>query len=489
MTITDGRAHRRTVLKAVAGTVGAVGGAPIGVPVMRASAARAPPPVEWTQTYEEKENDFAAFGFIQTADGGYALHGAGPNKPDSEHFQFGLLKTDADGDRQWIAFATDGKQESEQISNDVVQTSNGAYVVVGSASVYNDEGDVSKGIAEAAKISPDGDVQWVTTLLPSSEYDGPGEYDFPDARFTGAAPAGTDGSVVVGGATTVHTETIPWLVKLAADGSVGWKQTYDRGHVIDQVLPRGNNGFLLFKSAADNYYAILVDETGTIERAVRLQGTYDGYLNVFIPTADGGYAYTAQWGSSGYEKSIGLTKFTGAGERQWRKKYPAPQNGEMVAYDLIQTEDGGYVLCGYVSPSPDRIIPTILKTDDRGEKQWQKRFTKQPPTRGGGKLLRTADGGSAVLFKPLDMTVLIKLAPSETKTDTATTNPDAVTPTQTSTEDQPNSSSPPGHPTQDDSPNPPTTAPETTSVNGPGFGVVAALSGCGLAAWRFLSDE
>lgn len=501
MAITDGHIHRRTVLKTFAGVVGTVGGATIGCPVMSVRAASAAPPVEWTQTYNT-ENSVYLSDFIQTADGGYAMAGVVSSETDSKKNLLALRKTDANGEQQWVAVAPDSKQKTDQWSNEVVQTSDGAYLVIGSAEVENDEFGVQPTeIAEVAKISPDGDVQWLRMFPPSAEYDGAGEH--PATVFYGGARAGTDGSVVVGGYTQTNdvnnsnaSARTAWLMKLSADGSVVWEKRYDSGHSISNVFTRVNDEVLVFmRGYADN--ALLVDETGTIKQSLILQkDDKRGRSWEYIQTGDGGYAYMQ---SNIAHRDMTIGKLTAAGEHQWRQQYTLPPGIYIVGCNLVQTADGGYALGATVKPSSKFADDVILKMNARGEKQWEKLFAHQPPTPNISELRQTADGGYAALLG----SHLVKLAPSDTPS--TTTAPEPVTTTQPQTDigtespfipATPTETTPSGKATTETPSTTGTTslrkttaAMETTSTTGPGFGVVAALSGCGLGVWRYLSDE
>jgi len=68
-------------------------------------------------------------------------------------------------------------------------------------------------------------------------------------------------------------------------------------------------------------------------------------FNIKLQTNDGGYAlagYTNSFGSGG--KDFWLVKTDSVGNQLWNKTYGGP--GDEVAYSVIQTNDGGYILSG-----------------------------------------------------------------------------------------------------------------------------------------------
>jgi hypothetical protein len=93
--------------------------------------------VEWSQTYGRGRSDRAR-ALVATSDGGYALAGETISNGygDRPHWDFWLVKTDANGDMEWNR--TYGKGAGEN-ANALVETSDGGYAIAGDTSILNPE--------------------------------------------------------------------------------------------------------------------------------------------------------------------------------------------------------------------------------------------------------------------------------------------------------------------------------------------------------------
>ena len=140
----------------------------------------------------------------------------------------------------------------------------------------------------------------------------------------------------------------------------------------------------------------------------RFGGTGDEYLSCFIETSDLGYMIGGDsWSdisgdktqSSWGESDFWVVKIDGVGIMQWNRRFGGTNYDELFA--IQQTSDGGYILGGFSSSdsSGDKTEHSwgnwdywIVKIDELGNKQWDKRF-------GGSSddelysLEQTSDGG------------------------------------------------------------------------------------------------
>ncbi|MBI5073131.1 hypothetical protein HZA99_04900 [Candidatus Woesearchaeota archaeon] len=109
---------------------------------------------QWEQTFGEREEDLI-YSVQQTVDGGYVLAGdtqsSGAGRNDAW-----LIKTDTDGNKQWEQ--TFGGSENDSISS-FQQTINGGYVLVGYTNSDNTNTD-----GWLVKTDADGNKQWEQTF-------------------------------------------------------------------------------------------------------------------------------------------------------------------------------------------------------------------------------------------------------------------------------------------------------------------------------------
>lgn len=118
--------------------------------------------------------------------------------------------------------------------------------------------------------------------------------------------------------------------------------------------------------------------------------------NDLIITADSGYVM------AGYATNIGagsidmcLVKIDKTGNQEWAVNYGGITQ-EMVR-SVAETQDGGYILCGYTnsfSVGYDDVY--LIKTDNKGSVIWARSYGG-PTTERGNDVVATSDGGYAVV--------------------------------------------------------------------------------------------
>lgn len=128
---------------------------------------------------------------------------------------------------------------------------------------------------------------------------------------------------------------------------------------------------------------------------LRIGGNNEEFGNSLIQSADGGYAvagFTASFGAGQWDMYI--VKLSSGGTLQWSRTVGGTNNEE--AFSMIQTTDGGYAVAGYTGISyysaSDMLI---VKLDASGSLQWAR-------TVGGAgadvaySIIQTPDGGYVV---------------------------------------------------------------------------------------------
>lgn len=511
--------YRRSVLVGIATGLGTLGLAGAGGERARAGSLQSDgPSVAWRRTYRggDREYENSIYDVVQSSDGGYALAGTGRpvRETGPEEEQFSLLKADDEGNEQWIAFADDGTEDTRQTAEEVVETPDGGFAVVGHASYPDDPSHGHRAgtdVAEAAKFSAGGDVQWVRTLDAYEEDDSgddradPGGED--SAVFLAAAPSNDGDGFVAAGGRDRHA----WAAKFAADGSVEWQADHGDLGTFDLAIARDDGSYLLGGTSSGDghtvYHAVHVDGDGTVRQKVDLDIEYGTvpYNHVLVPSSQGGYALV---GRHADREDMVLVKVDENGAQQWLRTYNGPYDGRDWAHDLVQTPDRGYALAGYMSAAySGEATPTVLKTDADGAEQWRM-LDDGSDGREADPLVRTDDGGYAYLGATNE---LVKLAHEENGQGTAT-----PTPTPTATADGTDTPTETAEGTATDSKTPggpdmtgtatggstatgggggtETTAPAEvitdtntgTAGGGPGFGVLATVGGLASAAAYYL---
>jgi len=122
-----------------------------------------------------------------------------------------------------------------------------------------------------------------------------------------------------------------------------------------------------------------------------------------IQTIDGGYAmlgFTQHWLTGwAYTEDFWLVKTDPSGNVEWNRTYGAPTCVHLESgTSVVQTDDGGYALAGYISTEgdpPSDYDFLLIKTDSLGSMEWN-------CTYGGAdfdialSVVQTSDGGYAL---------------------------------------------------------------------------------------------
>jgi len=155
----------------------------------------------WQKMYGG-ENDYYAYSMVKTSDGGYALAGYAYSYYSYTN-DFVLVKTDADGNRQWIQTYDGG---SDDYACSVVQTGDGGYALAGITYSY----DSYTNDFMLVKTDVDGIQEW------TQKYDGGND----DYAFS-VIQTGDAGYALAG----YDSDYDFMLVKTDIDGIQDWTQT------------------------------------------------------------------------------------------------------------------------------------------------------------------------------------------------------------------------------------------------------------------------
>ncbi len=324
---------------------------------------QAQPDTLWTKTLDGSVGN----SIQQTTDNGYIIVGSGGSG-------ILIIKTNANGDTLWTRTFTLWKQFGDVGSDQgfsVQQTNDGGYIIAGETYFY-----VSPWYHHPfiIKTNANGDTLW-TRNFGVFHQGGPADFrpSAPSAQQTsdgGFILVGGYGHDVLLGKTDTSGNTIWTRTHGGDDYEVGYDvgQTADSGYIIVGKHKNINPNILLIKT----------DAGGQFVWGQRFSGFYSEAGYAVEQTAEGGYIITGYTTSSGAGSAdVWLIKTDDQGDTLWTRTFGGSEWDE--GRSIQQTTDGGYIIAGYTTSTPDFFGNThtdayVIKTDDGGDTLWTQTF-------------------------------------------------------------------------------------------------------------------
>jgi hypothetical protein len=238
----------------------------------------------------------------QTNDGGFIVSGFAysSNLNGSVY----LIKTDYVGNLEWYKYFYEGYGRA--YGRDVQQTNDGGYILTGSG--YFDGGYR----ASLIKMDGDGNVEWEDTYGEKR-----GDVDAWEVKQT------NDGGYIIVG--SGPNKIIPWkdvkLIKTDSNGKKKWDRNFGYGLIINAEYGHS------VEQTSDGGYII----SGSIHLAIE------------------------------DDVDVWLIKTDSMGNRRWAKTYGG--NEREFAYEVHQTNDGGYIVVGYSQDDLGNSDVLLIKVD------------------------------------------------------------------------------------------------------------------------------
>jgi len=109
-------------------------------------------------------------------------------------------------------------------------------------------------------------------------------------------------------------------------------------------------------------------------------------------TSDGGYAIGGvSYSFQGMLSEFWLVRTDSIGDTLWTRNYGT--TGFEEAHYVIQTDDGGFIMCGDTKPSGGNYNLFIVKTDSLGNTLWTRSYGSPTGDDKGYSIIQTFDGG------------------------------------------------------------------------------------------------
>jgi predicted secreted protein len=271
----------------------------------------------------------------------------------------------------------------------LVQTSDGGYALAGMTESFG----AGPSDCWLVKTDASGNMQWNKT------YGGTG------SDYATAMEQTADGGYALAGITdsfgTGHSDF--WLVKTDASGNAQWNKTYGGtgGDEAYALVQTNDDGYALagrtgsFGGGGNDFWLVKTDASGTMEWNRTYGGTSYDLAYDLVQTSDGGYALAGETTSFGAgNNDAWLVRTDASGNMMWNRTYGGTNEDGATA--LVETSDGGYALAGRTtSYGAGTADFWLVKTDASGNAQWNKTYGGTSSDEATA-LVETSDGGYAL---------------------------------------------------------------------------------------------
>jgi len=188
------------------------------------------------------------------------------------------------------------------------------------------------------------------------------------------------------------------LLKLNSRGMKEWYKAY--GCEFEDISESVSGGYYAAgTNGSMNACLVKTDVNGNLLWHLTYGGSLGDSANSVYGTGDGGAIVAGSTSNFGAGMNdVWLVKFDNAGNVQWEKAYGGTKND--VAYSVVQTSDGGYVVAGYSESfgTQNRVV-WILKLDSNGDITWTRVLGQSDPDYSineGYSIVEMSGGGYAV---------------------------------------------------------------------------------------------
>ena len=193
-----------------------------------------------------------------------------------------------------------------------------------------------------------------------------------------------------------------WLSKTDWRGREEWNAifggwSHEEGNSVIQTL---DGGFLITGSTysfgtqgVTNLWLVKTDPDGNEEWSKVIEENQGSVGHSVQQTSDGGYIITGEkYNSIETGVDVWLIKTNSFGNVEWTKTFDG--DGFDTGHSVLQTDDGGYIVCGTAGGK----YPFIIKTDATGTEQWHTLIYRNAIGRGEGySIQQTLDGGYVIV--------------------------------------------------------------------------------------------
>ncbi|WP_051884447.1 T9SS type A sorting domain-containing protein [Chryseobacterium luteum] len=317
--------------------------------------------IQWQKTLGGTSHEII-FSINKTSDNGYIISGASSSYNGDVTENYGdydiwIVKLNSSGNIQWQKTLGGINDDFPQ---QIKQTSNGEYIVVGSS--YSNVGNHGDSDIWVVKLNSTGNIQWQKSLGGSGK-DVPDNFlQTSDGGYIIAGTSESNDGDVIGN----HGGKDTWIVKLDALGSIQWNKSLggsgeEPGSPL--ILQANDGGYTILTTTTSNDGDIVgstpsttlmvkLNNTGNIQWKNSFNNLGSNNIGEFpaslTQTSDNGYIISINMEDTvTHIYNILVMKLDATGNIVWEK--PIHENMITSVKSLEKTTDGGFVLAGYSS--------------------------------------------------------------------------------------------------------------------------------------------
>ncbi len=305
--------------------------------------------IEWQKNFGGGMWDYP-YSIQQTKDSGYVIAGytdsfdgdvVGRTRYNVDNHDFWVVKITSTGILEWQK-SLGGS--SEDIAESIQQTSDGGYIVAGHTHSTDFDVTVNKGSSDywVVKLSSGGVIEWEKTL-------GGSKYDIAKSIcqtseggyiVVGTAES-TDGDVT--GNNSIY---VCWIVKLSSTGAIEWQKAYNGngkyGSTSASIQQTPDNGYIIAGNTLSSnsnggnqsdYWILKLSSNGELQWQKKLGGSYDEQAHSIRYTKDGGYIVVG----SATSRDGDVTNYKGG--VIWGDFWVVKLRGKTVNYQISDISD------------------------------------------------------------------------------------------------------------------------------------------------------
>ena len=179
-----------------------------------------------------------------------------------------------------------------------------------------------------------------------------------------------------------------FLAKMSASGSILWTWTFGDGGDVGKAVRALPDGSLVIAGETSSYshfgamdiFLMKTDSLGNVLGYKTYGGPIDQHVYSFDLTSDKGFVLSGETNSFSSNESYDgfILKVDSLGNYQGYKTFSGyyyAQSGQRCAFGVVQTDDGGYVICGSDRNPGTDSLAAVLKLDSLFNQQWLQRLS------------------------------------------------------------------------------------------------------------------